>query len=94
MKNWFKACYRINIIIINFLKKNRIFLSSLRNQNYKNENSSSKNSWWNWLINYTPEIVKKTDGDVKDITSLLKQTQPRTIVNQESKKLKNNQKTK
>ena len=34
-------------------------MNSLRHQNYKNENTETKDSGYNWLINYIPEIVKK-----------------------------------
>ena len=32
-------------------------MNCLRNQNCKNENSSSKKFWNNWLINYIPEKI-------------------------------------
>ena len=48
-------------------------MNSLRHQSCKNENTSTKSPWNDWLMNYIPELVKKTVGGVKDkSTSLFK----------------------
>ena len=57
-------------------------MSSLRNQNYKNENTSSKNSWYNWLIIYIPKLIRRRALLKTKFRVFLKQTQPRIIVNQ------------
>ena len=47
-------------------------MSCLRYQNYKNENTETKNPWYDWLINYIPELTKTMGGDKNKIISLLK----------------------
>ena len=48
-------------------------MNSMRHQSCKNENASTKSPWNDWLMNYIPELVKKTVGGVKDkFTSLFK----------------------
>ena len=34
-------------------------MNSLRHQNYKHKNTETKNLWYERVINYIPEIVKK-----------------------------------
>ena len=43
-------------------------------KNYKNEDTETKNSCHDWLINYIPEIIKKAVGDVKDKIIVLYKT--------------------
>ena len=41
-------------------------MNRLKHQNYKNENTETKNFWYDWLINYIPKIIKQTVAGVKD----------------------------
>ena len=51
------------------------------------KNTEASISWYNWLINYVPEIVKKWSLVLKSkLWVFLKQEQPGIIVNQESQK--------
>ena len=36
----------------------------------------TKNTWYDWLINYIPEPIKKTMGGLKDQTISLFKTNP------------------
>ena len=47
-----------------------------------------KNTWYDWLINYIPEPVRKSVGGFKDkIVSLFKTNAPKQIVYGRKKKL-------
>ena len=50
-----------------------VYMNRLRHQNHKNE-IKKRNPWYNWLINYIPELIKnEMVGSVKDkIMSLFK----------------------
>ena len=48
-----------------FLSDFFLSMNSFRHQNYKKGNTETENSWYNWLINYIPEIIKKM-GSVED----------------------------
>ena len=51
----------------------------MENLNYKNEKieTKRKNIWYNWLINYIPEPIRKIVGGFKDkvVSLFLRQTQ-------------------
>ena len=48
-------------------------MSSLKDQNYENENALTKNPWYDCLMNYIPKHVKQTLCNVKyKIMSLFK----------------------
>ena len=51
-----------------------VYMNCLIHQNYKNEITEKRNPWYNWLINYIPELIKnEMVGSVKDkIMSLFK----------------------
>ena len=51
-----------------------VYMNRFRHQNYKNEITKKRNPWYNWLINYIPELIKnEMVGSVKDkIMSLFK----------------------
>ena len=67
-------------------------MSSQRNRNYKNRNSSSKKPWYNWLINYILNIVKKNGGGIKDkIMSLFKTNKAKNYSKPTKLKNKKNQ---
>ena len=49
----------------------------MENTNYENENIEIKylNTWYDWLINYNPEPIRKIVNNFKDtVVSLFKQT--------------------
>ena len=53
-----------------------------------------KNTWYDWLINYIPDPIRKSVGDFKDkIVSLFKTNTPKQAVCGREKKL-SKQKTK
>ena len=51
-----------------------VYMNCLIHQSYKNEITEKRNPWYNWLINYIPELIKnEMVGSVKDkIMSLFK----------------------
>ena len=51
-------------------------MNCLRHQNYKNENTSGKDLWNDWLINYIFELVK-----IAKLRVFLKQRQSTIIIN-------------
>ena len=50
---------------------------------------ASKNTWYDWLINYIPDPIRKSVGCFKDkIGSLFKTNKPKqTVMGEERKKL-------
>ena len=47
-----------------------------------------KNNWYDWLINYIPELIRKSVGGFKDkILSLFKTNKPKQIMYGRGKKL-------
>ena len=69
----------------------------MEKQNYKNENMErkfSKNTWYDWLINYIPELLQRSVGGFKDvIESLFKTNKPKQTVYGGRKKPNQKQKT-
>ena len=59
------------------------------------ERKFSKNTWYDWLINYIPELLRRSVGGFKDvIESLFKTNKPKQTVYGGQKKLsKSKQKT-
>lgn len=56
-------------------------MNPLRHQNYKNESTWTKNSWYGWLMIYIPELKKCLWVVLKTkLRVLLKQTRRRVIV--------------
>ena len=48
----------------------------------------SKNIWYDWLINYIPEPIRKSVGGFKDVIEyLFKTNEPRQTVSGKGKKL-------
>ena len=55
----------------------------MKNSNYKNKNIEKKYSytWYDWLINYNPEHIRKITGGFKDkIVRLLHTNTPKNLV--------------
>ena len=60
-KNIYKKSKKVNVkkwfrIFYPFIN---ISMSGFRHQDYKNENTETKNSWYDRLISYIPELEKK-----------------------------------
>ena len=47
-----------------------------------------KNTWYDWLINYIPEPIRKDAGGFKDKMSLLKTNAPKEAAYERGKKTK------
>ena len=47
-------------------------MNTLKHQKCKNDNTSSRNSWYNWLINNISETINNLGGVTNKIVSLFK----------------------
>ena len=60
----------------------------MESSNYKNKNIEKKYSstWYDWLVNYIPEPIRKILGDLKDkVVSLFNPNTPKQTVYERGK---------